>query len=1154
MVMKRPLHPARVIADEVPPTPKRSARKREETDDATRADQPPSRVRRVYIKPSHNEPLLGTCPLCLTEYVSGQQVCHVCGHDELPVDETGKVKFQPNRKTILLERRMEKLNAFSMYGTVNQSLLASLTDQQAAELRSAVGVDLPLLRLRCSKTQRTNFGAPKLWATGQLRTGTPAMLSSAIVFTRKARESKTVSSAICLHLHICQIPQEPESRYQLAVLENIKGKKEQSASAKDQHKKRKAEENDQQDATASSSGQPAKQEQQVPQLPFWAQIRAQLRLQLAQAQLALMPHHVHGLTTVTIAGAIANGLSGVASGTSETAGWERWVRFDFRLKSGASAYTATSPVHSEHDVSAFLEESQDVSRDQLETQGVGTLPFRALDLLEGNVSFKREVIPIRSPVDVEQGDVPEPSLDLFAADPSDAQVSQVVHELDGHESLHSATDESVEVIEPEADAPAEEPEEAASSDAVAPMQTWNEMVSSSFAQFRAVPNDLLYPWEVGPMAAVFNFDADPLPLCPGLAELPPSTEDAPSTSLQHQLSRFLMPEDAKYMHAVKSIQDMSYFEGKAQQLELACGQWLRILSVSWSSSGVGPQLAAELQKDSTGVSACEILRACFGVKSPSTLLKRASAFKKFFSWYEKNQVCQEMNKFPLPLEEPVIWEYFLHLKQQRELDARGYTVPSAFLEAVRFAKFTLDMSGTDSILGSRRLLGFSALEKKAKGPTVQAPGLEPEHIQRLHEVLRSAGNSIDKLGAGCFLVCLYGRARWSDMRFIDHVVIEAGDSVTFYTTEHKTASFGLRRQQYLPIVVPWQGICSDSWLEDWLQVYHMVGLDITKRPLGPLLPAPRIDGTFCARPLSTAEAASWLRALLQGTSNSDSYRSHSLKASLLIWCARAGLDKETRAVLGHHCSALSGSEVVYSRHLQTRALRKLGLILRRVRSGLSIEDEAMKEYGIVSTPAPFTPAMAARTPLGPAAEPMTSKPDQPLAQQEKAAVDAAVEEAANLEDLQSVKEEEMNTTTLEEAAAELTLYPVELVSAGVVEIESSSGSDSESSSTDSESSSSETVVQAQAPHMVEEVPSGMDFYKHTKSGLVHSCKEGQETTSCKIQIGVNFKKLGRRLFVVHPKCIRCFPKNHNRIRSCDQMSQNIDAFLKRAKASDSKES
>eukprot|EP00435_Cladocopium_sp_Y103_P025209 s977_g6.t1 len=72
-------------------------------------------------------------------YISGQQVCSVCGYDQLPIDESGKVKFQPNRKTQLLERRMKKLQDFGIHGTVNQSVLATLTDRQAAELRSEVG-------------------------------------------------------------------------------------------------------------------------------------------------------------------------------------------------------------------------------------------------------------------------------------------------------------------------------------------------------------------------------------------------------------------------------------------------------------------------------------------------------------------------------------------------------------------------------------------------------------------------------------------------------------------------------------------------------------------------------------------------------------------------------------------------------------------------------------------------------------------------------------------------------------------------------------------------------------------------------------------------------------------------------------------------------
>ena len=225
----------------------------------------------------------------------------------------------------------------------------------------------------------------------------------------------------------------------------------------------------------------------------------------------------------------------------------------------------------------------------------------------------------------------------------------------------------------------------------------------------------------------------------------------------------------------------------------------------------------------------------------------------------------------------------------------------------------------------------------------------------------SDADAIDRLASGCFLVCLYGRARWSDIRYVDHVEVEKGrhGSLTLYTTEHKTSSVGARREQYLPLVIPWEGITSDPWLETFLELYESVGLQIDKRPLGPLLPAPKVNGTFCARRVSTA--ATWLRALLSGTANSETFRSHSLKATVLIWCAKAGFDRESRAVLGHHCTATSGSDVVYSRHLQTRALRKLSVLLRRLRIGLGFEDDSMREMGISGTPVPFTP-MGLKTP------------------------------------------------------------------------------------------------------------------------------------------------------------------------------------------------
>ena len=73
--------------------------------------------------------------------------------------------------------------------------------------------------------------------------------------------------------------------------------------------------------------------------------------------------------------------------------------------------------------------------------------------------------------------------------------------------------------------------------------------------------------------------------------------------------------------------------------------------------------------------------------------------------------------------------------------------------------------------------------------------------------------------------------------------------------------------------------------------------------------------------------------------------------------------------------------MVYSRQLQTRALRKLGMILRRVRQGQQSEDNAMKEFGVVTAPAPFIPAGAARTPVGTSQQAFMSQPvEQGVAQ------------------------------------------------------------------------------------------------------------------------------------------------------------------------------
>ena len=576
-----------------------------------------------------------------------------------------------------------------------------------------------------------------------------------------------------------------------------------------------------------------------------------------------------------------------------------------------------------------------------------------------------------------------------------------------------------------------------------------------------------------------------------------------------------------------------------------------LLACNWQASTIGEQVCRDLRSDPSGDQAVETLKACFGTKSPNTLLKRASALRRYYKWHSAR--CVEVGIFvdPIPLEEHDVWAYFQFLRAERHTAGRGFTSPGAFLETIRFCKFTVGLRGVDDILTSGRLLGFAALERREKGPIRQAPPLEVEHLRKLHEILASEADLTDRLGAGVFLICIYARARWSDIRYVHHVDIEArrNGCLVLYTTEHKTSEVGLRREQFLPLVVPLDGIVHNDWISSFLGLYETAGLDIRRVPLGPLLPAPKAGGGFGARPLSTSEASVWLRLLLKGTSNAENCRSHSLKTTLLSWCARSGMDKEVRAVLGHHCSSLTGSNVVYARELQTRPIRKLQMLLKKnIRLGLSLEDMAEQGTLIGATPGLFQGRTGVVTPAIPAAsEPVErgTMPEEPIPIASSGALDQALE-VMNLEaECESVKDELDLEHQSKACAAEVSLFPLELVQQGLIAIDSSSGSDS---SEYSESSEEEPEARSRKPDSFSElVPPGFNFWRHAKSGLVHCAKVVAEKTKCGQKITENFTSLDRIIRVRHPKCLNCFPKDPNRIRKVEDLVGHLDAAIKRAR-------
>ncbi|CAK9111458.1 unnamed protein product [Durusdinium trenchii] len=673
---------------------------------------------------------------------------------------------------------------------------------------------------------------------------------------------------------------------------------------------------------------------------------------------------------------------------------------------------------------------------------------------------------------------------------------------------------------------------------------WNLTVTSFYEQYKHVDPSLKLPWENSSMQGLFvESSALSFPKIHGVAfETPEIAEQLdPIQSLGGEIGECI---DAAYLHAVSDLRDLDYIEQKKLQTDLACSKWMDIIAIDWEASSVGTQVCQDLRSDPSGRDAEETLKASFGTKSHSTLLKRASVLKRYIVWHRSfyGTAVDGVNVFPL--REPDVWDFFKFLKESRLAGGKGFTAPATFLETVRFCKFTIDLAGASEVLESKRLLGLAALEKREKGPLKQAPAMEVEHIHRLRAVLQSGASIYDRIGAGCMLICVYGRARWSDVRYIDHVEVESrrNGCLVLYTREHKTSSIGDRLDQFLPVVVPWDGITNDNWIETFLTLYAQAGLDIQKVPLGPLLPAPKIGGGFCARPLTTPEMSKWLRQLLKGTSNSDTFRAHSMKATVLGWCARAGLDKEVRAVLGHHCGAVTGSDVVYSRSLQVRPIRKLQMLLRLIRIGMGFEEIADQGQVASVTPAPRTPGpqvgvhgVQATTPVLPPRMQTTDPVDQAL-------------ESCNMqEDAISAKEELENATGLIEAAEELTLLSSDLVGRGLIEIDSSTGSDS---SSDTSSSSVDTPLHCAAGKKAlyeEFVPPGLQYYKHSKSQRVHCALAEASQTKCKQKLNANYRDLGRVMNFKFPKCLHCFPKDADRIRTRADAVAALDSALERVR-------
>ena len=104
-----------------------------------------------------------------------------------------------------------------------------------------------------------------------------------------------------------------------------------------------------------------------------------------------------------------------------------------------------------------------------------------------------------------------------------------------------------------------------------------------------------------------------------------------------------------------------------------------------------------------------------------------------------------------------------------------------------------------------------------------------------------------------------------------------------------------------------------------------------------LTPALSPSGQWLDVPFSTSEFARAFRSVLLRNGHSidelDGIGAHSLKTTLLSWCAKYGVPRETRRILGYHALPGDRSMDAYARAPMAGPLRELVMVVSAVREG-----------------------------------------------------------------------------------------------------------------------------------------------------------------------------------------------------------------------------
>lgn len=357
------------------------------------------------------------------------------------------------------------------------------------------------------------------------------------------------------------------------------------------------------------------------------------------------------------------------------------------------------------------------------------------------------------------------------------------------------------------------------------------------------------------------------------------------------------------------------------------------------STGLGRSLMADILALQSEEHISSVVSDVFTRKATRTLEKRAAALTHYSLFCKLNYKC------PLPISEPTVYQYM------KERCSTSASKAQMLREALNFCIDTLQLDGASEAAESPRIKGFCFRAALQKQTLKQADVLKVLMVAALERILMTESEYVpDRIFAGQCTFNLHGRLRWSDGQCVQSFEIDEGPDGNGFLQANslgtKTANTAQKKRTFLPHTALLAGITTNRWAQVWLKLREDAGLQFGEGHIP--MQSVTVSGEFSGFPLEPGDASKWLRELLLRAgftaSQVKGISSHSLKATALSWCAKFGMQREHRQVLGYHVVAGSASALHYSRDEQAYPLSLLQEVYEEIRSGNFNPDATRSGY------------------------------------------------------------------------------------------------------------------------------------------------------------------------------------------------------------------